>query len=184
MYVWSDLHFHCCASNNGMLTSALHCLTHNNGKWWHQHAIVWRTTMESADVITFHCLTHNNGKCRRHHFPLCVSPHRLKENDVLDPESGSAILIITKIEWNGPWVAGYLPFIFRSNPSITFWVILLTDKQTDRQTDEKRSESATTFRNFKFKREDDDVMSNRFCQTASLTLTTTCQGQRSRTQSI
>ena len=23
--------FHCCASNNGMLTSAYHCLTHNNG---------------------------------------------------------------------------------------------------------------------------------------------------------
>ena len=57
-----------------------------------------------------------------------------------------------------------------------------TDKHTNNQT--KRSESATTFRNLKFKREDDDVMSNRFCQTASLTLTTTCQGQTSRTQSI
>ena len=26
------------------------CGETHNGKWWHQHAIVWRTTMESADV--------------------------------------------------------------------------------------------------------------------------------------
>ena len=29
-----------------VLTSACHCLTHNNGKCRHQHAIVWRKTME------------------------------------------------------------------------------------------------------------------------------------------
>ena len=45
--VESDLHFHCCASNNGMLTSAL--------------SIVVCQTMESADVITFHCCVSNNG---------------------------------------------------------------------------------------------------------------------------
>ena len=57
-------------------------------------------------------------------------------------------------------------------------------KSTILQSNESRSESGTTFRNCKFKREDDDVMSNHFFQTASLTLTTTYQGQRSRTQSI
>ena len=50
--------------------------------------------------------------------------------------------------------------------------------KTDRQTNENRTESGNTLRKCKFKREDDDVMSNRFFQTASLTLTTTFQGQR------
>ena len=45
---------------------------------------------------------------------------------------------------------------------------------------ENRSESGNTLRKCKFKCEDDDVMSNRFFQTASLTLTCQGQGQRSK----
>ena len=58
IYVWIDLHFHCCASNNGMLTSAL---------------TLFDTQQWKVMTSACHCLTHNNGKCRRHHFPLlCV----------------------------------------------------------------------------------------------------------------
>ena len=70
------------------------------------------------------------------------------------------------MEWS--WkVAGYLPITFRWNPSITFRVILLTNKQTSRETDERHSESAYFAKLLLF-------------QTASFTLTTTCQGQMSK----
>ena len=38
-----------------VLTSACHCLTHNNGKCGRQHAIVGRTTMENVNHSTQKC---------------------------------------------------------------------------------------------------------------------------------
>ena len=68
------------------------CGDTHNGKCWHQHSIVWRTTMEGADVSmplfdaqqwkvrtsACHCLTHNNGNVNHSpHRNVNHSPHRV-----------------------------------------------------------------------------------------------------------
>ena len=136
----SDLHFHCCASNNGMLTSALSIVVRQTMACWHHHFPLLCVTQCNADVSTFHCVS------------LHTETHFVPDQHMEHVETDSVWRVIEgkwcfgsgiRIHYpdhhqnlmNGPWVAGYLPIIFRSNPSITFWVILLTDKQTDRQTD-------------------------------------------------
>ena len=76
---------HCLPHNNGMcwrqhaivyhttwkvLTSACHCLPHNNGMCWRQHAIVYHTTMEML-TSACHRLPHNNGMCWCQHAIVC-----------------------------------------------------------------------------------------------------------------
>ena len=53
----SDLHFHCCASNNGMLTSALSIVVRQTMACWRHHFPLLCVKQSNADVSTFHCVS-------------------------------------------------------------------------------------------------------------------------------
>ena len=53
----SDLHFHCCASNNGMLTSALSIVVRQTMACWRHHFPLLCVKQCNADVSTFHCVS-------------------------------------------------------------------------------------------------------------------------------
>ena len=75
--VWSDLHFHCCASNNGMLTSALSIVVRQTMACWHPHFPLLCAEQWHADVSTFHCCVSNNGMLMSALFIVCLSTQRL-----------------------------------------------------------------------------------------------------------
>ena len=52
----SDLHFHCCASNNGMLTSALSIVVRQTMACWRHLFPLLCVKQCNADVSTFHCV--------------------------------------------------------------------------------------------------------------------------------
>ena len=53
----SDLHLHCCASNNGMLTSALSIVVPSNNGMLTSALSIVVVKQWYADVSTFHCVS-------------------------------------------------------------------------------------------------------------------------------
>ena len=75
--VWSDFHFHCCASNHSMLTSALSIVVRQTIACWRQHFPLLCVKQWHADVSTFHCCASNNGVLMSSLSIVCLSTQRL-----------------------------------------------------------------------------------------------------------
>ena len=137
----SDLHFHCCASNNGMLTSALSIVVRQTMACWHHHFPLLCVTQCNADVSTFHCVS------------LHTETHFVPDQHMEHVETDSVWRVIegkwcfgsgirihypdhhqNLMEWSlGSW----LPSHYISFKSVHNFLSNPANRQTDRQTDKQ-----------------------------------------------
>ena len=133
----SDLHFHCCASNNGMLTSALSIVVRQTMACWRHLFPLLCVKQCNADVSTFHCVSLHTET----HFVETDSVWRVIEGRWC---FGSGIRIRypdhhqNLMEWSlGSWLPSR-NILFKSvNNFLSNPANRQTDKQTNRQTDKQ-----------------------------------------------